>query len=518
MIADALHALIEVTLASSAAICFVLLLRKPARRMFGAQTAYCLWLIVPAAALAVLLPAQSVQVAMVTLAPASTALPDIVAIPVAASRGFSTLWFAVWTSGALSTCVWLWGQQLAFLRGLGSLRMAADGTLRAEQASAPAVVGVWRPHLVLPSDFEQRYNADECALVLAHEHAHLHRNDAFANALAAIAQCLFWFNPLLHWALTRFRFDQELACDAQVLANAPHGRRTYAQAMLKTQLAVDAAWRLPVGCHWQPRHPLKERIAMLKEPLPGRARRILGATIISSLIFMGAYSAWAAQPTVKTASMDVEVLEVNMKLVPSNGTASTPRLLAKAGNPFSVKVGDDVNDVDSLKAEFTAHRGQDGLIDLVGEVTQYGKNLANFKFDDLQEGQPVTMSANGKDGVALGLEINIRHADPMATPAESKAVARHSNDQSVTFSATKIGQRAAALEVARLAGLHIENVELLNDARKVSFVFDRVPAQTCFDLIAEESNMTAVVSGGSVRFVPAELQSNLNVSAKKVVN
>lgn len=316
MAADALHALIEATLASSAAIFFVLLMRQPARRVLGAQAAYWLWLIVPVAALATLLPARSVPAqAMATLAPVSKVLPDIAIIQTAAGDDFSSLWLALWMLGALLTFAWLWRQQRGFLRGLGALRAEPDGTLRAEQARAPVVVGAWRPRLVLPSDFEQRYNADERELVLAHERAHLRRGDALANALAAIAQCLFWFNPLLHWALGRYRFDQELACDAQVLADAPQGRRIYAHAMLKTQLAIDAAWRLPAGCHWQPRHPLKERIAMLKQPVPGRTHRMIGAMIAMSLVLAGSYTAWAAQPAQPASSVvaDVELLDVDIK-------------------------------------------------------------------------------------------------------------------------------------------------------------------------------------------------------------
>src|SRR3546814_16727473 len=85
----------------------------------------------------------------------------------------------------------------------------------------------------------------------------------------AALRCVYWFNPLLWIAADRFRRDQELACDATVVARHPHARRAYGEAMVKTQLSAMPA---PLACHWFGGHPLKERIAMLKHPLPGTRR------------------------------------------------------------------------------------------------------------------------------------------------------------------------------------------------------------------------------------------------------
>ena len=39
-----------------------------------------------------------------------------------------------------------------------------------------------------------------------------------ANAVLTSLQCISWFNPPMHLAASRCRFDQELACDADVMA------------------------------------------------------------------------------------------------------------------------------------------------------------------------------------------------------------------------------------------------------------------------------------------------------------
>jgi bla regulator protein blaR1 len=129
--------------------------------------------------------------------------------------------------------------------------------------------------------------------VVAHERTHVLRGDVRANLAVAALRCLHWFNPLLHAAATRFRLDQELACDATVLAHHPHARRAYADAMLNTQLAVPG---LPVGCHWQSSQSLKERILMLKQPQPGAWRRRVGAVVLCAVLAGSSYAAWALRP------------------------------------------------------------------------------------------------------------------------------------------------------------------------------------------------------------------------------
>ncbi|WP_330970560.1 M56 family metallopeptidase, partial [Lysobacter sp. A3-1-A15] len=103
---------------------------------------------------------------------------------------------------------------------------------------------------------------------------------------------------LLHLAARHFRQDQELACDQRVIARHPQSRRAYGEAMFRTQLAAQP---LPLGCHWlaydgSRAHPLKERIAMLKQPAPSLSRWITGSLVVTVLTVTAGVSAWAAQP------------------------------------------------------------------------------------------------------------------------------------------------------------------------------------------------------------------------------
>jgi len=288
MSADILAILARGTLAASAAIVIVLLLRRPLRAAFGAEIAYSFWLLVPVATLAAFLPARRIFVSATTATQSSPAVAIAPPVEQAASPISTAL--PVFDPTPLLLCIWLAGAMF----GLLLIWRGQRNFLRNADEAGPAVVGVLRPRIVLPRDFDRRYTPEERELVIAHERAHLETLDAQINAAAAIARCLNWFNPLFHVAHAALRVDQELACDARVMARHGNAKRTYAEAMLKTQLAAQT---VPLGCQWPPlgAQPLKERITMLARPRPNSIRMVLGAAACVALTATAATLAWAAQ-------------------------------------------------------------------------------------------------------------------------------------------------------------------------------------------------------------------------------
>ncbi|WP_374468372.1 TonB family protein [Phenylobacterium sp.] len=289
---EVLATLLRVNLALALSVGLTLVLRAPVRRAFGARVAYALWALPLAASLAALAPRPAAQT-LPFVAEATEAVAR--AIPRATAGGAAAeLWIGLWLAGAAAAIAWTALRQAQFVRGLGRLQPAPGGVWRAARPDAgPAVVGALRPRIVTPSDFEQRFDPAEREVILAHERAHLRGGDALVNAALAAVQALCWFNPAAHLAARALRVDQELACDAAVLARFPKARRLYGELLLKTQIGSQP---LPLGCHWPPasQHPLKERIAMLKSPLPARSRRRLGLAAVASLAAACAGAAWAA--------------------------------------------------------------------------------------------------------------------------------------------------------------------------------------------------------------------------------
>lgn len=279
MLAEVLANLIWANLTASLAILAVLVLRRPTRRLFGAQIAYGLWALVPLAFCAGLIPPPNSD--------SELAAPLAERVLTADLPPFGL-------------------QAVAFTAGLGALLVVgliAAGQLRflaraRRGLAGPAVVGVVNPRLVTPAGFDTTFTSAERELIRAHERAHIERNDPKANAIAAGMMTLCWFNPLVHLGAAVMRLDQELACDATVMSTRSVARKTYAMALLKSGLTGGAA---PLGCHWlTARHPIETRIGMLTARAPSDARLTVGGWGGVLLALAATWFAWAAKPPAPT--------------------------------------------------------------------------------------------------------------------------------------------------------------------------------------------------------------------------
>jgi len=294
MASEWIELLVRVNLAMAAGIAIVMALRIPARRLFGARVAYALWLLPLAAAAMCFVPGR---VQHIVLDPQIAALSSGGSGTEAVAQPPYLLW--AWIIGAALSLVVLALRQARFTQALGRLHKRDDlgvGVRSAQScAHGPAVIGVLRPLIITPADFERRFDAEEQRIVLAHERAHLAHGDPWINALVVLIKCVNWFNPFVHIGARTLRLDQELACDAAVLSQSEGLRRRYAEAILKTHIAAAA----PIGCSWPPSdlNALKERITMLKRNLPSRTQTLLGGAAVVIVTAGVAAAAWAAQPT-----------------------------------------------------------------------------------------------------------------------------------------------------------------------------------------------------------------------------
>ncbi|WP_165190807.1 M56 family metallopeptidase [Caulobacter soli] len=325
---EVLATLLRVNLALAIAVAAVMVLRLPVRRLFGARIAYGLWGLPPLTTVAMLVPARVVTVHLpMATTRAMEAVFDPATTPVALPFDIQPLLAGLWLAGALACLAWQAWRQTQFTRATRAGR------------AGPAVVGVLRPRIVTPADFDDRYTPAERAVVLAHERVHLERGDPSVNAALALLTCANWFNPAVHAMSHWLKIDQELACDARVVAAHPKARKAYAQAMLKTQLA---ARPLPLGCHWSS-HPLAERVRLITRPAPSRGRRLIGAGLTLVLGLTGAVGAWAARPaeisvTYETPSATAEsraAIERTSRALPRSSGPTAPLRPTKPHAPVS---------------------------------------------------------------------------------------------------------------------------------------------------------------------------------------
>ncbi|MRW84663.1 hypothetical protein GJ698_11250 [Pseudoduganella sp. FT26W] len=325
---DILRGLLAVSLTAGVVMLLLCAARVHLRRAFGAKVAYAAWAAVPAAVIMALLPAARMPA---PVQQAVSPLRHIAGISAPAVLPAAAPWqpwlVTLWLITAAAMLAWLWRAHVRYRSSLGTLRLQ-DGVFYSA-SEGPAVVGLWRPIIIVPDDFVVRYTAQEQQLILAHEAVHVRRRDPLMNALCALLQCVLWFHPLVHLAAHRFRRDQELACDAAVMHAHPGLKRSYGEAMLKTQMSDQTVL---IHCHWQSVHPLKERIMQLQQTAPTPFRRLLGRATITALVAACGYGAMAANARVESTDRYMVKMKLN-----AGGDASAPALLVQEGVPATVE-------------------------------------------------------------------------------------------------------------------------------------------------------------------------------------
>jgi beta-lactamase regulating signal transducer with metallopeptidase domain len=232
----------------------VLFLRRPVAKNFGPGVAYALWLI-PAARLfmptlegtatATAAGGLNVQDTVRESILAGISVPDSAAPIVSHVTTFPAIDYVV-----LGLTLWLGGAVLLFITQM--IRYAAmrddllseatdiatiDGIriIASDQVAGPLAFGLFKRTIAVPDNFTKTFSSAERELALAHEMAHHKSGDLFANLAAYTVLCLLWFNPVAWMSWSAFRFDQEAACDARVLAGKDSTQREiYGRALART--------------------------------------------------------------------------------------------------------------------------------------------------------------------------------------------------------------------------------------------------------------------------------------------
>lgn len=261
----------------------------------GGRLQYTVWLAVPLLLLWSFLPKD--------LFPSTNLLIYRVPLnvqPINAELPSGDLWpvalMIAWLMGVVAMAVGVWQQYRQLAKTLKSATKSnlQDFSIPCRHSSGlqgPFVTGLICPTVLLPVDFKHRFDAEQQQLILQHELKHWQRGDLHANLLALMLLGLFWFHPLCWLAYRAYRQDQELACDAAVLAHASSQQKiAYSYALLSNVQNRPPHWQL-LSNHYGDKKMMKQRLQLLQRQ-QGFSKTALALTL-SALIGM---TLWLQQP------------------------------------------------------------------------------------------------------------------------------------------------------------------------------------------------------------------------------
>jgi uncharacterized protein (TIGR03435 family) len=99
---------------------------------------------------------------------------------------------------------------------------------------APAVVGWWKPVVLVPVGALVGLSAEAVEAVLAHELAHIRRHDYLLGVAQRAAEALLFYHPAVWWVSGQIRAERELCCDDIALACGADAF-TYARALAQLE-------------------------------------------------------------------------------------------------------------------------------------------------------------------------------------------------------------------------------------------------------------------------------------------
>lgn len=100
------------------------------------------------------------------------------------------------------------------------------------QVLCPVVIGIIKPKVILPIDFNNQWEQ----FVFYHEIAHIKRHDNLWKILLILVACIHWFNPVVWLMVYMASKDIELACDEKVLSYLSHEeRKAYGLALISLE-------------------------------------------------------------------------------------------------------------------------------------------------------------------------------------------------------------------------------------------------------------------------------------------
>ena len=130
----------------------------------------------------------------------------------------------------------------------------------------PVVVGHIKPMILFPIGAVNQLTAEETEAVLAHEIAHLVRNDFIHNLIQSAIEIIFYYHPAVWWISAVVRSERENCCD-DLAIQVCGSSLTYARALVRLQEVGGTSPALALPFSSGSKHHLLDRVKrILNQP------------------------------------------------------------------------------------------------------------------------------------------------------------------------------------------------------------------------------------------------------------
>ena len=264
---------------------------------------------------------------------------------------------------------------------------------------SPIVLGHLKPIIFFPIGAINRLSVEEVEAILAHELAHISRNDYLMNIIINVIESLYFFNPAMWWLSSQIKTEREHCCD-DIAINFTGSPLKYAKSLVAVQEMAMYSPRLAMAfANGQKKNELLVRVNRLVKN-KSRAFNIrekgIASVIVCGLVIL---IFLAAKPV-------------------DNANHCLPTAPENPGLPTFLKFTHS-NKLDSLKIDFEVNDGDYDYNDYIHEVKMkiVNRHVVSFNLNGIEiAGRDISKFENLIEQILI--EKTVTPEEPMSDLGE----------------------------------------------------------------------------------------------------
>lgn len=182
--------------------------------------------------------------------------------------------------------------------------------LESKVVKIPLVLGYLKPVIIIPAGMISGIPENQIEAIIAHELAHVKRNDFLINVIQIFIEILLFFHPAVWYISSVIRAERENCCDDLALT-ACEGSLTYAKALVSVQDLNPGKFYSAVAFAGQQKQLLNriKRMIMKTEMKSNLSDRIIATLVVTVGLVIAALSiSFTAESTETNSVLTNEII------------------------------------------------------------------------------------------------------------------------------------------------------------------------------------------------------------------
>ncbi len=314
------------------------------------------------------------------------------------------------------------------------------GIFLSENINMPITIGYLKPLVLLPASLLAGPPPEMIEAIIAHELAHIKRNDYLLNIFQTLIETLFFYHPGVWYISSRIRRERELACD-DIAIGLTTDRVNYAKALAFAQQTIFETGSLSLA--FAPRkNSLLERIKRLNTKITMKTnlfeKLTAGFIILSAFLLLSFMIDGKNSEFKNSNSPNPEATEAlpQPKSFPEPGVSPVPDTHRKI---VRFKHRADMEEIDSLVTVLHTHGSTGEEVEKVIEIAMTDPEIIDI--EEIMQSVQIALSEIDMEELSKELEL------------ASKELELASKEMEFASQEMEKAMRTAIIECEELSGL-----------------------------------------------------------------